>query len=137
MGLCKEARVECKEAFPMKRYELEDRDWERIRDLVPKGKQTGRPKRDDRELMNGMFWVLRSGAPWRDMPGRYGPWQTVYDRFNRWRKDGTLKRIAAKLRKRMHGEGRIDRDLWCVDSTMVRASRAAAGAGKKGGLKNP
>ncbi len=121
----------------MKRYELEDRDWDRIKNLLAGAKRTGRPKRDDRELMNGMFWVLRSGAPWRDMPGRYGPWQTVYDRFNQWRKDGTLKHIADRLRKRMHGEGRIDRELWCVDSTMVRASRAAAGAGKKGGLKSP
>ena len=120
----------------MKRVELEDHDWERIRGFLPKAAHTGRPKVDDRKLMNGMFWVLRSGAPWRDMPGRYGPWQTVYDRFNRWRRDGTMKRVADRLRKRMHGEGRIDRELWCVDSTMVRASHAAAGAGKKGGLQS-
>lgn len=120
----------------IKRYELEDRDWEQIKDLVGAQRHTGRPRRNDRELLNGMFWVLRSGAPWRDMPERYGPWQTVYDRFNRWRKDGTLKRIAARLRNRLHGEGRIDRELWLVDSTMIRASSAAAGAGKKGARKN-
>lgn len=120
-----------------RRYELEDEDWERIRDLVEPPRHTGRPKRDDRQLLNGMFWVLRSGAPWRDMPERYGPWQTVYHRFNLWRRDGTLKRIASRLRNRLHGEGRIDRELWLVDSTTIRANRAAAGAGKKGARQNP
>ena len=115
----------------VKRYELEDQDWERIKDLVATPYTTGRPKRDDRQLLNGMFWVLRSGAPWRDMPERYGPWQTVYDRFNSWQRDGTLKTIAARLKNRLHGEGRIDRELWCVDGTTIRASRAAAGARKK------
>ena len=119
-----------------KRYELEDRDWERIQPLLPKRHSTGRPGRDERQLLNGMFWVLRSGAPWRDMPERYGPWQTVYHRFNRWREDGTLKFITKRLRDRLHGEGRIDRELWLVDGTNVRASRAAAGAGKKGGLRS-
>ena len=120
----------------IKRYELEDEDWEQIKDLLPARKRTGRPGRDERQLLNGMFWVLRSGAPWRDMPERYGPWQTVYDRFNRWRRDGTLKRIASRLRDRLHGEGRIDRELWLVDSTSIRANRAAAGAGKKGARRN-
>ena len=121
----------------VKRFELEDRDWEVIQELLPPRKRTGRPGRDERELLNGMFWVLRSGARWRDMPERYGPWQTVYHRFNQWRKDGTLRRMASRLRNRMHGEGRIDRDLWLVDGTSIRASRAAAGAGKKGGQKSP
>lgn len=115
----------------VKRYELEDQDWDRIKDLVTTPYITGRPKRDDRQLLNGMFWVLRSGAPWRDMPERYGPWQTVYDRFNSWQRDGTLKAIADRLKSRLHGEGRIDRELWCIDGTTIRASRAAAGAGKK------
>ena len=66
----------------VKRFELEDQDWEQVRGLLPGRKQTGRPGRDERELLNGMFWVLRSGARWRDMPERYGPWQTVYHRFN-------------------------------------------------------
>ena len=121
----------------VKRYELEDQDWDRIRKLLPPRRRTGRPGRDRRQLLNGMFWVLRSGARWRDMPERYGPWQTVYHRFNHWRRDGTLRRMAAKLRNRMHGEGRIDRELWLVDGTTIRASRAAAGAGKKRGPQNP
>ena len=121
----------------VKRYELEDLDWERIEGLLPARRQTGRPPREERELLNGMFWVLRSGARWRDMPERYGPWQTVYHRFSQWRRDGTLKRMATRLRNRMHGEGRIDRDLWLVDGTTIRASRAAAGARKKKGPKSP
>lgn len=121
----------------VKRYELEERDWEVVRAFLPPRKHTGRPRRSERDLLNGMFWVLRSGARWRDMPERYGPWQTVYHRFNQWRRDGTLRRIASRLRNRIHGEGRIDRELWLVDGTTIRASRAAAGAGKKGGPTSP
>ncbi len=77
--------------------------------------------------------MLHSGAPWRALPERYGPWQTVYDRFNRWRKDGTWARIVTRLLQRLERRGRIGRDLWCVDSTIIRAARAAAGAKKKSG----
>ena len=64
-------------------------------------------------------------------PERYGPWQTVYDRFNRWRKDGTWAKILDALLFRLDQAGLIDRDLWLVDASVIRASRAAAGAKKK------
>ena len=67
----------------------------------------------------------------RDLPERYGPWQTVYDRFNRWRKDGTWAKILDALLLRLDDDGLIDRDLWCVDASVIRASRSAGGAGKK------
>jgi transposase len=81
-----------------------------------------------------MLEGLRSGAPWRDLPERYGAWQTVYDRFTRYRKDGTLDRILQALQRCLNAGGLLDWDLWCVDGTVVRASRAAAGAGQKGDL---
>lgn len=117
------------------RYELTQRQWEAIQDLVDRPKKhTGRPLRDDRELMNGMFWILCSGARWRDLPERYGPWQTVYDRYRSFRDDATLDRILERLQLRLNDEGLIDLETWYVDSTSIRASRAAAGA-KKGAVK--
>jgi transposase len=82
-------------------------------------------------LVNGVFWRLRTGAPWRDVPQRYGPWQTVYDRFSRMRKSGLLDRIIERLQLRLNESGLLDPDLFCIDGTNVRAARAAAGAAKK------
>jgi transposase len=117
----------------MRRHELTDEQWAQIEGMFSaNGEKAGRPWNEHREVIDGMFWVLRTGAPWRDLPERYGPWQTVYDRFNRYRADGTLDKILERLQVRLDGEGRIDWDLWCVDGSNIRASRAAAGAGKKG-----
>ena len=118
----------------MHRYELTDEQWGLIEELLPKNSGPGRPWEEHRRVLNGMFWVLHSGAPWRDVPERYGPWQTVYERFSRWQQDGTLDRMLERLRMRLDAEGRIDWDLWCVDGTNIRAHKAAAGAEKKGGL---
>jgi len=79
-----------------------------------------------------MLWILRTGAPWRDLPERYGRWKSVYHRFNRWRREGMFERILGALRIRLDKAGMIDWDLWLVDGSNVRASRAAAGARKKG-----
>jgi transposase len=82
-------------------------------------------------LVNGILWHLHTGAPWPDTPERYGPWQTVYDRFNRWRKDGTWAKILDALLLKLDKAGHIERDLWCFDATNCRAPTAAAGAEKK------
>ena len=82
-------------------------------------------------MLNGIFWRLNTGAPWRDLPERYGPWGTVYGRFNALRKSGLLDRIIERLQLKLNGAGLIDPDLFCVDGTSVRASRAAGGAAKK------
>ena len=116
----------------MRRHELEDAEWELIRDQVPQGSGMGRPRRDDREMLNGMMWILRAGAPWRDLPERYGPWESVYSRFRKWRDEGVLDRIVERLQLHLGEQGRIDTDLWCIDGTSVRAAKAAAGARKKG-----
>src|SRR5215471_18488335 len=116
------------------RFDLTDAEWERIASFFPdryhRG-QAGHPWKDHRPLVNGILWHLHTGAPWPDTPERYGPWQTVYDRFNRWRKDGMWAKIVDALLLRLDKAGLIDRDLWLVDASVIRASRAAAGAKKK------
>ena len=120
----------------MGRYELTDEQWTLIQPLIPQAK-TGRRLKDPRARLNAMFWMLRSGAPWRDLPERFGPWKTVYHHFNSWRRRKVWERILQALQVRLDAEGRIDWDLWCVDGTVVRASRSAAGAAKKGAMTNP
>lgn len=118
------------------RYELNNRQWERIQRLFPDLKHehhAGRPWKPHRRLLNGILWRLHSGAPWRDVPPRYGPWQTVYDRFRRWRLDGTWMDILTYLLDHLDKHGRLGHDLWCVDATIIRATRAAGGAKKKSG----
>ena len=88
-------------------------------------------------MWNAIFWVLRSGAPWRDVPERYGPWESSYSHFNTSRRQGVFERVLEALQIRLDAEGHIDWDLWCVDGSSVRASKAAAGAGKKGAPKSP
>jgi transposase len=95
--------------------------------------RTGRPARDRRTLLNGIFWILCTGAPWRDLPERFGPWQTVYDHFRKWRKSGVFARIIETLQVKLDNQGYIDWELWCVDGSSVRAARAAAGADKVDG----
>jgi len=123
----------------MRRYELTDGQWELIQDLLPSNwGQRGRQWKDHRTILNAILWVLRTGAPWRDLPERYGPWQTVYDRFGRWRREGLFDGILQHLQIRLDGQGKIDWDLWCVDGSSIRASRAAAGGGgQKGGTRSP
>lgn len=116
----------------MRRYELTDQQWDLIADLFPE-QIAGRPRRSDRQMLNGIFWQLCSGAAWRDLPAighdrRYGPWQTVYSRFRGWEADGMLDRILRRLQVELDERGLIDYATWMVDSTSVRASRAAVGA---------
>ena len=117
------------------RYELSEGQWQLIQDELPLGKgkagSRGRPARSNRELLNAIFWILCTGSPWRDLPERYGPWQTVYDRFAKWRKQGVFERILVKLQVKLQQDGLIDLDTWFVDSTVNRAHKAAAGAKKK------
>ena len=79
--------------------ELSDKEWEIIETLlpeVPSGKQ-GRPWRGNREVLDGILWVLRTGAPWRDLPEKYPPYQTCHRRFQQWALDGTLEKVQTAL----------------------------------------
>ena len=82
----------------MGRGDLTNEQWARLEPLLPKGKKSGRPpKWTKRQLIDGIRWRTRTGAPWRDVPARYGPWQTVYGLFRRWQRDGTWQRILTAL----------------------------------------
>ena len=118
----------------MHRYELSDRQWARIAPLFPRTphhRRGGRPCENYRLYVNGILWILHTGAPWRDLPERYGAWETVFYHFNRWREDGTWNRLATSLLDQLDDQGLLDHDLWCIDGSVIRASRAAAGAKKK------
>jgi transposase len=78
------------------RYALTEREWQIIQPILP-SKPRGIPRVDDRRVLNGIFWVLRSGAPWRDLPERYGPHMTCYSRFVRWRRAGVWDRLMVRL----------------------------------------
>ena len=110
----------------VKRYELSQVQGERIGDLLPgKASDPGRTAADNRLFVNGVLWVLRSGAHWCDLPERYGRWKTLHKRFSRWSKAGVWDRVFADLIK--------DRDnqYLMIDSTLVRAHQQAA-TGKGG-----
>ena len=83
----------------MKRYEISNREWERIKDKLPAERtdKRGRPAKNNRIMLNGMLWIARTGAQWREMPECYGPWQSVYARFRKWQKDGVWEKIFHTL----------------------------------------
>jgi transposase len=112
-----------------KRYELSDKQWERIAELLP-GKITdpGRTGRDNRLFVNGVLWVLRSGAHWQDLPERYGKWKSVHKRFTRWAKTGVWERVFDQLKDDPRNE------YLMLDATLVRAHQQAA-TGKEAAKK--
>jgi transposase len=133
-----------------RRHELTDEQWARLAPLLPPQKPaTGRPNHDHRTVLNGIPWRLKTGSPWRDLPERYGRWETVYGRFRRWQRAGVWARVLAALqadgdargeadgdaRGEADGDARGDLDwaLHFVDGTTVRAHPPAAGAARKGG----
>ncbi len=120
---------------PGRRYELTDEAWERLEPLLPRQARGGRWN-DHRVTLNGIFWILNCGAQWRDLPERYGKWQSVYDRYRRWTRDGLFDRILHRLHLELDDDGRIDWSVFNVDGSSIRADRSAAGAGKKGGKPN-
>jgi transposase len=119
------------------RHRLTDQEWEAIHDLFPPPARTGRPQRDRRQIVDGILWILRTGAPWRDLPEEFGPWATVWDLFDKWNADGTLDAILSRLRAERIDAGEVDGELWCIDGTVVRAARCAAGGAKKKSPRSP
>jgi len=107
------------------RGELTDAAWARLAALLPENGKRGGQWAEHRPVINGILWRLRTGAPWRDMPERYGPWQTCYDRFAHWRRDGTWDRLLAQVQTKSDAVGEI---IWevSVDSTVVRRTPSQA-----------
>jgi len=111
----------------MRRYELADEAWERIKDLLPgRPGAPGTTGHDNRTFVNAVLWVARTGAPWRDLPERFGNWNSVFQRFNRWAKAGVWGRVMEAL------GGDADLEWLLIDSTVVRAHQHAGGAEKRG-----
>ena len=110
-----------------RRYEIKDDEWERIKEYLPPERtgKPGRPTSDNRTALNGILWIARSGAPWRDLPERYGSWSTLYDRFKRWSDAGVIEKIFEILT--------VDADMQelSIDSSSIKVHQHAAGA-KKG-----
>jgi transposase len=114
----------------VRRGELTDEAWAVIAPLLPEpGSSRGR-WRDHRQIINGILWTLRTGAPWRDLPERFGPWKTCHERLRRWTADGTWDRILAA--DQVHDDGTPVQWTISIDSSIVRAHQHAAGARKKG-----
>jgi transposase len=103
----------------MSRYDLTEFEWRVIAPLLP-NKPRGVPRVNDRRVLNGIFWVLRSGSPWRDLPERYGPYTTCYNRFRRWTKAGVWDRIMDAITEAYDGDVRM------IDGTSVRVHHSAA-----------
>ena len=121
-----------------RRHELSDAQWERLRPLLPPQRpETGRPAHDHRTIVNAILWRLATGVPWRDLPERYGAWQTVYSRFRRWQQTGVWDRLLAALHAEGDAAGDLDWTLHFVDGSTVRAHQHAAGARKKGAAIKP
>ncbi len=112
------------------RGELTDGAWARLRPLLPCNGHRGKQWRDHRQVINGILWRLRTGAPGRDVPDRYGPWQTCYDRFVRWRRDGTWDRLLAHVQAAADATREIA-GVVSIDGTSVRAHQHAAGARRR------
>lgn len=115
----------------MARLLLTDDEWEAIRDLFPEPKPTGRPPVDRRMVVDGIFWILRTGSPWRDLPEEFGACKTAWRLFDEWNSNGVWDAIVSRLRASCLDVGEISEQLWCVDGTIVRAARCAGGGGKK------
>ena len=116
------------------RADLTDAQWAVLQPLLPVGKKPGRPpKWSKRQLIDGIRWRVRVGAPWRDVPPEYGRWQTVYGLFRRWQRAGVWQRTVTALQARADAAGLIVWDV-SVDSTIMRAHQHAAGA-RKGDLQ--
>lgn len=114
------------------RCELTDEQWARLAPhLPPQRPVTGKPNRAHRTVVEAICWRARTGAPWRDLPERYGPWQTAYRRFRRWQRAGIWERALAALQAEADTAGNLDWALHFLDGTTVRAHQHAAGA-KKG-----
>jgi transposase len=115
------------------RHELPDEHWARLEPLLPNPKRGPQP-RDRRRLLNGILWIHATGAQWRDLPERYGPWRTVASQFYRWVHAGVWDAVLTALQREADAAGRLDWSAHFVDGTVIRAHQHAAGARRvKGG----
>ena len=110
----------------MRRYELTKGQWKRVKSLLPPERtgKKGRPRKSNRIMLNAMLWLVRSGAQWRELPEMYGPWQSVYSRFEKWKNDGTLEAVFHALSEE------ADMENLSIDSTCVKVHQSSNGGEK-------
>lgn len=121
--------------------DLTDEQWKVIETILPedpvRDDGRGRPWSDRRKVLNGMLWILRTGAPWQDLPPRYGPYQTAHRRFQNWVRSGVIEKILLALAQHLQEAGGLDLKECFVDGTFVPAKKGGAWLGKPSGAKAP
>jgi transposase len=121
-----------------RREELTNEQWSLIESLFDKPptiRGRGRPRRDERDVMNGVLWILRSGARWCDLPARFPPYQTCHRRFQQWVKDGTLNQVLETLAEDLRTRGELDLSECFIDGTFIIAKKGAAKWEKPSGAR--
>jgi transposase len=109
-------------------YQLSDAQYDQIKGFLPKNGHRGGQWKDHRLMIDGILWALSDGGRWRNVPERFGPWQSVYDRFRNWTRKGLWDRILRHLQARKMHADEIDWELFAIDGTVIRAHQSAAGA---------
>src|SRR5688572_26009808 len=120
--------------------DLTDYQWEYLQEFIPYEELqsgAGRPWADARAVLNGVLWILRTGAPWKDLPRRYGAPATVHRRFQHWRKEGIFRRVVEVLAEQLQRAGRLDLSECFIDGTFAPAKRGALESVKPSGVKEP
>ena len=121
--------------------ELSDKQWQKIRDLIPEGVRRsdgkGRPWRDRREVLDGILWIVRTGAPWKDLPERYPPYQTCHRRFQHWVESGVFEQVIEALACDLHERGGIDLSECFIDGTFSIAKKGGYLWQRLSGVKAP
>ena len=115
----------------MRRHELTDDQWDQIEDFFPPNGNRGNQWKNYRLMVNGIIWILATGSAWRDLPKRFGPWKSVYERFRMCSPNGFLDKMASKFQSNLQSKGRIDWSLFNIEGTSVRGHKSVAGAKKK------
>ena len=121
--------------------DLTDAQWSFIEPLIPspphRPDRRGRPWRDPRDVLNGILWILRTGAPWKDLPERYPPYQTCHRRFQQWCRDGTIERVLHGLAEDLYERGKLDITEAFIDGTFAGAKKGALPSGRRSAGRGP
>ncbi len=121
--------------------DLSEKQWAVLAPLLPKPRirkdRRGRPWRDPRDVVNGILWVLRTGAPWKDLPERYPSYQTCHRRFQHWVESGTMQRVLEALARDLEARGELDLSECFIDGTFAGAQKGAPSSGKPSGAREP
>jgi len=121
--------------------ELTDAQWEILAPLLPKGKsgpgKKGRPPRENREVLEGILWILRTGARWKDLPKEFPPYQTCHGRFSNWVDDGTLERVLKTLAEDLARRGKLDLGETFIDGSFASAKKGAVTLVRQSAAKGP